>query len=241
MKVAESGASAVPWWYENRLQLLLGATALVVVGLFVFDHFKTLPSPSGHATNSCQDYLTWYSAAPQDQNASDLSDAVSEANAAAHGDPASWSDLARVLGIVQNRSSQVDAAAGNGDLGGLNGIHLPSDPKGEANVLKQCTQLSQHAQQQLQNVGPRFVSAPSSLTPGTTASMSAWWGIGESCDLEVYLPDGTLSQASGLGEQTVDSSNRARWLWTVDEGSPGTADLLLTCGANAAIQAVPFL
>ena len=71
------------------------------------------------------------------------------------------------------------------------------------------------------------------IAPGSTEHATATSKAYDSCDLEVTLPSGRQSTASGLGPQTTDSTGAASWSWAISSNTGGgSATATLTCGAG---------
>ncbi|HUY29678.1 MAG TPA: HNH endonuclease signature motif containing protein [Acidimicrobiales bacterium] len=84
--------------------------------------------------------------------------------------------------------------------------------------------------------GVAVTSAPPSVTPGSTASLTARSPRAhDTCDLTVVLPSGRASTAHGLGAATADARGVVSWTWTIGSNThAGTATATVSCGAGSA-------
>ena len=71
------------------------------------------------------------------------------------------------------------------------------------------------------------------VSPGGTEQATASSTAGDSCDLEVTLPSGRQSTASGLGPHTMAGDGTSSWTWEIGSTTgAGTATATLACGAG---------
>lgn len=84
----------------------------------------------------------------------------------------------------------------------------------------------------------RITSAPASVAPGGTASLTAEVPAGATCSLGVTLPSGAESQSSGLGAESAGGDGRLQWTWKIGTRTrPGTATATVSCaGGSAGVQ-----
>jgi phosphatidylserine/phosphatidylglycerophosphate/cardiolipin synthase-like enzyme len=80
----------------------------------------------------------------------------------------------------------------------------------------------------------RITSFVGALSPGAEDSLSVHsTKADDSCDLEITLTSGYVSESHGLGRARGNASGNATWTWMIGTNTgPGTAHATVTCGAG---------
>ena len=85
------------------------------------------------------------------------------------------------------------------------------------------------------------IAAAPATVPGGGASVIATTDPGAACSIEVILPSGNPSHASGLVDKAADAQGVVSWLWPVDAATrPGDARISVSCEGAQDTASLPI-
>jgi hypothetical protein len=219
--------------YRRQTVASVTLGVLVVLGIAVVIAWPKIdpPSASTLVSTACQDYVDYVIDSSSNSN-TEIQDASNSASSAAKAD-SRWTGLASDLQTIASRSAAIASAAGADDPAAYAGMNLRDDPAGDARVTLTCGKTVQRDQAALGDHPIQVFESPESVSAGSEVVVKTQYANATSCNLEVVLPYGHLSAASGLGTATPDANGNSAWTWTIDDATtPGTAQAVVSCTAS---------